>query len=94
MNNVSSINAYNGWLDNSASNVANATKAGEKSLQSTITSSQNGSPQLSTTMENRASDLQKEMTDQIVIKHSTEADAAAIRTENEMNGSQTSRFHA
>lgn len=87
INNVSSINAYNSWLDNSASNVAHATKGGEKSLQSTIVSAQNNSPKLSTTLENRAVELQKEMTDQVMIPKGAEANAAAIRTQDQMNGS-------
>lgn len=86
MNAVSSINAYSGWLDNSAANVAGSNQADSVNRQSTITS-QNGAPALQTQTEKQDVSLEKEMTDQIVIPKAAEADAAAIRTENETTGS-------
>lgn len=86
MNAVSSINAYSGWLDNSAANVAGSSNADSVNRQSTITS-QNGAPTLQTRAEKQDVSLEKEMTDQMVIPKAAEADAAAIRTENEMSGS-------
>ena len=85
MNAVSSMNAYSGWLDNSAANVANGTTAQSQNRVSTITS-EGGSPTLNTTVEQKPVRLEKEMTDQVMIPKAAEASADAIRTQDEMTG--------
>ena len=85
INAVASLNAYSQWMDNSASNVAGATSASSQTRKSTI-SSDNGSPTLQTTVEQKPARLEKEMTDQVMIPKAAEASATAIRTEDEMMG--------
>ena len=85
MNAVSSLNAYSGWLDNSAANVANSTSSPSQNRSSTITE-QGGAPTLSTTVEQKPVQLEKEMTDQVMIPKAAEASADAIRTQDNMTG--------
>lgn len=85
-NAISSLNAYNSWLDNSAANVANSTASNPQERTSTVTS-QNGSPALQTTVEQKNVSLEKEMTDQVILPNTAEASADAIRTQDEMTGS-------
>jgi flagellar hook protein FlgE len=84
-NAVSSLNAYNQWLDNSAANVANSTTAEPTNRVSTVTS-KNDSPSLATNVAQKPVSLEKEMTDQVIIPNAAEASADAIRTEDEMTG--------
>ncbi len=83
---VSSLNAYQGWLDNSASNVANATNRNNSAVQSTINEGPGSNPTLSSTPTNQPVEMVREMTDQIVIPEAAEANADAIRTQDEMMG--------
>lgn len=85
MNAVSSLNAYNSWLDNSAANVAQSSVK-EPQNRATAITSQNGSPTAATTVEQKPVSLEKEMTDQVIIPNGAEASADAIRTEDEMTG--------
>lgn len=84
-NAISSLNAYNSWLDNSAANVANGSTAQTQNRTSTITS-ENGAPSVQTQVEEKPVRLEKEMTDQVIIPNAAEASADAIRTEDQMTG--------
>lgn len=84
-NAISSLNAYNSWLDNSAANVANGSTTQVHSRASTITS-EKGSPVLQTQVEEKPVRLEKEMTDQVIIPKAAEASADTIRTEDQMTG--------
>jgi len=83
--NTASINAHQGWMNNSASNVANVNSEDAVERQSTI-ASQDQTPKLHTTLKQQDVALEKEMVDQMVIDKSVEANTKAIRTEDEMKG--------
>ena len=85
MNAVSSLNAYSNWLDNSAANVANSSTNQSQNRSSTITSEES-SPTLETTVEQKPVRLEKEMTDQVIIPKAAEASADTIRAQDEMTG--------
>lgn len=91
--NVSSILSNQTYMNNSASNVANANSDGYIPRTTTINEAQNGGTKANTTMATGTSskqsqtDLAKEITDQMAIEKITEVNIQAIRTQNDMLGS-------
>lgn len=91
--NVSSLMSNQTYMNNSASNVANANTDGYIPRNTTISETSNGSTKADTTLAasngNTMSqtDLTKEITDQISIEKVSEANVQAIRTQDEMLGS-------
>ena len=92
-NNVSSILAHQTVLDNSANNVANVNTERFVPAESTIGGAGNGAVRtnLETATDNGSTtsqtDLTNEVTDQIVAERGVEANAEAIRTQDQMYGS-------
>ena len=86
MTSVSSINAHQAWLDNSAANVAGTNNQNPINRESTITSGSTNAPQTVTSVSEKPVEIAKEMTDQIMIPQAAEANADAIRTQDEMTG--------
>jgi flagellar hook protein FlgE len=80
-------------MNNSASNVANANSDGYLPRNTTISETQNGGTKANTTMaadnssKQSQTNLTKEITDQMTIEKTTEANVQAIRTQNDMLGS-------
>ena len=86
MTSVSSINAHQAWLDNSAANVAGVNNQNPLKRESTIASDGANTPQTVTNVSEKPVEIAKEMTDQIMIPQAAEANADAIRTQDEMTG--------
>lgn len=93
ISNVSSIQAHQTVLNNSANNVANVNTDRFVPTESTISSSGSGSVQtnLQSATDNGSTtsqtDLSRELTGQVVVERSVEANAEAIRTQDQMYGS-------
>ena len=93
INNVSSIQAHQTVLNNSANNVANVNTERYVPRESTIDSPAEGSIRANTqsATDNGSTtsqtDLSRELTDQVVVERSVEANAQAIRTQDQMYGS-------
>lgn len=91
--NVSSILSNQTYMNNSANNVANANSDGYVPRNTTISETQNGGTKANTTMatdnssKQSQTNLTKEITDQMTIEKTTEANVQAIRTQNDMLGS-------
>ena len=83
--NISSMHAYEDWLSNNSNNIANVNTQDYKSIDTTLKNS-SGNVTAHTTKSTNGVDLAKEITDQIVIKDGFNADATAIKTEDEMIG--------
>lgn len=92
-NNVSSIQAHQTVLNNSANNVANVNTERFVPNESTVTGGENGSVRanIESATDNGSTasqtDVSNEVTDQIVAERSVEANAEAIRTRDQMYGS-------
>lgn len=91
-NNISSIQAHQSMLNNSASNVANVNtnsfvptntniSGGENNVRAENSKADNNGSKMSQT------DLAKEITDQIVSVDATSVNVSAIKTQDEMLGS-------
>jgi flagellar hook protein FlgE len=91
--NVSSLISNQTFMNNNASNVANANTDGYVPRNTTISETSNGATKANTTLADSngstssQTDLTKEITDQISIEKVSEANVQAIRTQNEMVGS-------
>jgi flagellar hook protein FlgE len=91
--NVSSIQAHQTWLNNSANNVANVNTNGFVPSDTTLTDGQNRNVKASTAQAKNdgstqsQTDLSKEIPDQITITNSVAANVSGINTQNEMYGS-------
>lgn len=91
--NLSSIQAHQTLMNNSAHNVANVNTDGFIPKNGTLQEGVGGSvrPQLSGGTANGSAasqtDLAKEMTDQVTLERGAEANVAAIRTQDAMIGS-------
>lgn len=91
--NVSSIQSYQTLLNSSANNVANVNT--DRYVPTDGTTQQTGTNSVSaelrtatdTGAQNSQTDLSEELTDQIVYENSVEANAASIRTQDELYGS-------
>jgi flagellar hook protein FlgE len=79
---INSMRAHTIWMQSSANNVANI-NTGHFGAGRTVI--ENG-PKAVVEQTGKATDLGKEMTDQVVLSDGFEAQVAAIRTEDEMLG--------
>ncbi len=92
-NNVSSIQAHQTLLNNNAHNVANVNTERFVPNEGIISGSENGSVRASISAEpdtgaaQSQTDLSEELTEQAVVERSVDANAVAIRTQDEMYGS-------
>lgn len=84
--NASAMMSMTAWMNNSANNVANVNTSDYGAIQTTIDNNGVGVVAQSSKTESRT-DLAKEMTDQISIEKSVEANAEAIKTQDKMIGS-------
>lgn len=85
--NVNSMMAHNNWMSSNSNNVANVNTEGFNSTNTTINSAQEGSVVANFSAGDSSTDLSKELTEQIPIEKSTEANAQAVKTQDEMIGS-------
>ncbi|MDD3324636.1 MAG: flagellar basal body rod C-terminal domain-containing protein [Sulfurospirillaceae bacterium] len=84
--NANSMMANVSWMDNSASNVANVGNSDYKALNTTLQSS-DSSVSANSSQSDTRTDLAKESTEQIVVEKNFEANAQAIKAQDEMIGS-------
>ena len=91
--NISSMQANQVFMNNSAQNVANSNTDGFIPNKTTITEGANGSVTAQTAKASNngstasQTDLSREMTDQISIENVQKANVSAIKTQDEMIGS-------
>lgn len=84
--NATAMTSISSWMNQSANNVANVNTEGYTATRTTMNNEQNAVVAQSAQSENRT-DLSKEMSDQIVIDKSFEANTQAIKAQDEMIGS-------
>lgn len=85
--NANAMMAMSNWMNNSAHNVSNVNTDNFKAVQTTITDAQGtNSPVAQNRLSQNGTDLATEMTDQIGIDKSFEANADTIKTQDEMIG--------
>ena len=84
--NTNAMTSISNWMNNNANNVANVNTEGYKSTQTTISNSEGSIVAQSSKTEN-GTDLAKELTDQISIEKSLEANVKAVQTQDTMVGS-------
>lgn len=89
--NINSMNAYNDWLSNNSSNIANVNTHDYKAIDTNII---NIGADINTVSikSNTGTDLTKEITDQISIVNGFKADVAAVKTQDQMIGSLLNIF--
>ncbi len=86
--NISSINAHQNWLNNSAHNTANVNTEDFTPNNTTINgASENSVVANSSPASQTQTDIANELTNQINIERATEANAVSIRAEDQMMGS-------
>lgn len=84
--NATSMTAISNWMNNSAGNVANVNTQDYSATRTTMSSSGNAVVATASKTGNQT-DLAKEVTDQIVIAKSFDANAETIKTQDKMLGS-------
>lgn len=84
--NSTAMMAMSNWMNTSANNVANVNTQDYKAIQTNISNQNNAVVAQSSQTEN-STDLATELTDQITIDKSSEANANTIKTQDEMLGS-------
>ena len=89
--NISSIYANQDLLNSSAHNIANANTKGFGRIETTIAENTLNNPEaINTRTQNESiysnTDLTKEITNQIISYHAIEANAVALKTQNEVEG--------
>ena len=84
--NANSISSMSNWMNSSANNVANLNTQDYNATRTTMSNSGNAVVANSIKTGN-PTDLAKEVTDQIVIEKSVDANAQAIKTHDKMIGS-------
>ncbi len=84
--NANAMMSMSNWMNNSANNVANINTQDYSSTQTSITNNGGSIVAQSSQTENKT-DLAKEMTNQISIEKSVDANAQAIKTQDKMVGS-------
>ena len=84
--NANSISSMSNWMNSSANNVANLNTQDYSATRTTMSNS--GTAVLAnSTKTGKPTDLAKEVTDQIVIEKSVDANAQAIKSQDKMLGS-------
>ncbi len=81
--NINSMQAHQKWMSVSANSIANVNTEGFKAADTVI----GEGPKASVRSTEGATDLSKEMSDQIVIAGGFSAQASAVKTQDEMLGS-------
>ncbi|OHE08496.1 MAG: flagellar biosynthesis protein FlgE [Sulfurimonas sp. RIFOXYB2_FULL_37_5] len=84
--NANSISSMSNWMNNSANNVSNLNTQ-DYSATRTTTSNSGNAVVANGTKTGNPTDLAKEVTDQMTIEKSVEANAQAIKTQDKMIGS-------
>lgn len=84
--NTTAMTAMSSWMNNSANNVANVNTKDYKAIETTIDNQGNAVVAQSSQTKN-GTDLTTEFTDQIELEGGFEANAKAIKTEDQMIGS-------
>ncbi|MDD2383637.1 MAG: flagellar basal body rod C-terminal domain-containing protein [Sulfurospirillaceae bacterium] len=84
--NANAMMSISNWMNNSANNIANVNTQDYSATQTTMNNNGSGVVAQSSQTGNRT-DLAKEMTDQISIEKSVDANAQAIKTQDKMIGS-------
>jgi len=85
--NANSMMAHTNWMASNSNNVANVNSDNYQATDTTLNETVNGSVQATFSKSNNATDLSKEMTEQIPIERGFEANARVIQTEEQMIGS-------
>ncbi len=89
-NNVSSIQAHQTWLDNSAQNIANVNTDGYIPTQTTLKGEDpvtaNSSKSDDNGSQKSQTDLSKELPDQIMVNAGVAVNVSTIKTQDEMLG--------
>lgn len=85
--NANSMMAQSNYMANSAANVANVNTPNYNAVTTTLQNPAQGSVQAVSSTSNSPTDLAKEFTDQIVIQNGFDANARAIKAQDEMIGS-------
>ena len=84
--NANSISSMSNWMNSSANNVANLNTQDYNATRTTMSNSGNAVVANSTKTGN-PTDLAKEVTDQMTIEKSVDANAQAIKSQDKMIGS-------
>ncbi|MDD3342882.1 MAG: flagellar basal body rod C-terminal domain-containing protein [Sulfurospirillaceae bacterium] len=84
--NANAMMSMSNWMNNSANNVANVNTQDYSATQTTMNSN-NESIVAQSSKTGSRTDLSKEMTDQMTIEKSVDANAQAIKTQDKMIGS-------
>jgi len=84
--NANSMMSMSNWMNSSANNVANLNTQDYSATRTTMSNSGNAVVANSTKTGN-STDLAKEVTDQMTIEKSVDANAQAIKTQDKMLGS-------
>ncbi|DAB32155.1 MAG TPA: flagellar biosynthesis protein FlgE [Sulfurospirillum sp. UBA11407] len=85
--NVNSMIAHNNWMSSNSHNVANVNTKDFQSTSTTIQGTPNGGIEARFSQNETNTDLSKELSEQIPIEKSFQANASAIKTKDEMIGS-------
>lgn len=85
--NANSMMAHSNWMASNSNNVANVNTQSYNATSTTIQSPTESSVQANFSQTNQGTDLSREMTEQIPIQRGFEANAAAIKTQDQMIGS-------
>lgn len=85
--NSNSMIAHSAWMNNNANNVANANTQDFNASSTSIQSNGKNSVNAVSRVGDNGTNLAKELTDQVPIEKGFSAQAAAIKTQEEMIGS-------
>ncbi len=85
--NANSMMAHQNWMSNNANNIANINSDNFNSTATTIQNPSEGSVQAVSSTTSSSTDLTREITEQIPIEKGFNAQAAAIKTQEQMIGS-------
>lgn len=84
--NASSIQAHSAWMNNSSHNVANVNTQGFEALQTNLEESPIQGITADTSKSERATDLTKELPEQMIAERGIEANARTIKTYDDVLG--------
>lgn len=85
--NANSMMAHTNWMASNSSNVANVNSSNYQATDTALNETASGSIEATFSKGDNATDLSKEMTEQIPIERGFEANARVIQTEEQMIGS-------
>jgi flagellar hook protein FlgE len=84
--NASSIQAHSAWMNNSSHNVANVNTQGFEAFQTNLEESPAQGITANTSKSERATDLTKELPEQMIAERGIEANARTIKTFDDVLG--------